>query len=104
MNQQLTDILNTFKHKHQFPPREKALQRKSQGHAHLSSMGAIAVTRIYIESASAVLDGFTEAVLRNRASLGLASDKEISEVFLEAFNIVTNEARGCSLSEFGQEF
>jgi hypothetical protein len=52
-----------------------------------------------MESASAVLEDFTEVVLRNRATVGLTSENEISDVFCEAFKNVTNEARGCALSE-----
>lgn len=98
MNQQLLDILNLLKHKHTFPPRDnirriELLQRASQ-----NSMATIALTKVYIESASAVLDEFAEVIIRNRASVGLA-DNEISEALHEAFTSVTNEARGCALSD-----
>lgn len=102
MNQKFIDILDASRHKHKFPPRDKARAIKLSFNAKgvlQSSMAAIAITNAYIDSASAVLEDFTEIVLKNRATVGLTSEKEISDVFFEAFQNVTNEARGCALSE-----
>jgi hypothetical protein len=104
MHQKLLDILDTFKHKHKFPPRDKVREINSNFNARgvlQSSMTATAITEAYIESASAALEDFTEIVLRNRATVGLTSENEISDVFCEAFKNVTDEARGSALSELG---
>lgn len=103
MNQKLLDILDNSKHKHKFPPRERVSEIKSHFNARGTfpgSTAATAMTDAYIESASAVLEDFTEMVLRNLPTVGLVSENEISDVVCEAFNDVTKEARGCALSEF----
>ena len=100
MNQQLLDILNNSKYKHKFPPRDQAFQIKIREGVSPNSRGAVNVTKFYIESASAVLEDFAETILRNRKTANITSESEVCQVFLEAFNIVSTEARSCALGEF----
>ena len=96
MNQKLLDILDTSKHKHKFPPRDRVTQLKmgfaARGTSQ-SSIEAVAITGAYIESASSVLEDFTELALRNLSSVGLTSEIEISNLFDEVFIAVTDEVR-----------
>ncbi len=68
MNWKLLDILKNSKHKHNFPPRDKSLQLKEKFNARGilgSSIAATEITQVYVESASAVLEDFSETILRN---------------------------------------
>ncbi|MGE0471002.1 MAG: hypothetical protein AB7L09_26480 [Nitrospira sp.] len=103
MNDKLLDLLNHFKHQQGFPPREKTLVLKQQFNDRgilTSSIAATEITKAYIESATAVLENFSEAVLRNKAALGLLSEDEVSGVFQEAFDTISKAARSNALGEF----
>lgn len=104
MEQKFQDILNASKYENKFPPRDAVTQIKSnlamRGNSQ-SGAGVNQITEAYIENAASVLEGFSKVVLQNRASLNLRTENEILGIFNEAFNTVTNEARGCAVSEFG---
>ena len=106
MEQNFQDILDTSKYENKFPPRGAATQIKSmlamQGNSQ-SGFAVKQITQTYIENAASVLEDFAKVVLKNRASLNLRTENEILGIFNEAFNTVTTEARGCAVSEFGDE-
>lgn len=97
MDDRLQPLLSQIKRQNKFPPRYRVQKIKEEFNSRgvlQSSMAAEAIAKAYIESAESILDGFSEALIRNSKELNL-TDQQIQETSNEALKQIYAEATGC---------